>query len=94
MKQELLNLLEHLSSPPVFSGVRVVRALVFCVVFCRLSCVLLCVFILFWPLYCLSLGLQLLSTLLVFSNFSIQVIIVESKGCTFYFAQNLTKIQW
>jgi hypothetical protein len=34
-EQELLTLPEYLSSPPVFSGVRVTRSLVFCVVFCR-----------------------------------------------------------
>jgi len=31
----LRNLSDHLSSPPVFSGVRVARSLVFCVVFCK-----------------------------------------------------------
>jgi hypothetical protein len=30
-----MTLPEHLSSPPVFSGVRVAHSLVFCVVFCR-----------------------------------------------------------
>ena len=39
VEQELLTLPEHLSSPPVFSGVRVTRSLVFCVVFCRSLCV-------------------------------------------------------
>jgi hypothetical protein len=34
-EQELPTLPEHQSSPPVFSGVRVSRSLVFCVVFCR-----------------------------------------------------------
>ena len=34
MEQDLLNLSEHLSSPPFFSEVRVVQSLVFCVVFC------------------------------------------------------------
>ena len=33
MGQELLTLPEHLSSPPVFSGVRVTRSLVLCVCF-------------------------------------------------------------
>ena len=33
--QELLTLPEHMSSPPVFSGVRVIQSLVFFVVFCR-----------------------------------------------------------
>jgi len=41
VKQELLTLPEHLSSPPVFSVVRVAGSLVFCVVFCRLLFVLL-----------------------------------------------------
>jgi len=35
VKQELLILLEHLSSPSSFTGVRVARSLFFCVVFCR-----------------------------------------------------------
>ena len=39
VEQELLTLPEHLSSPPVFSGVRVTRSLVLCVMFvdCCLS---------------------------------------------------------
>jgi hypothetical protein len=35
VEQELLTMTEHLSSPSVFSGVRVTRSLVLCVVFCR-----------------------------------------------------------
>jgi len=35
VEQELLALPEHTCSPPVVSGVHVVRSLVFCVVFCR-----------------------------------------------------------
>ena len=38
VEQKLLSLLEHLSSPLVFSGVRV--TLVLCVMFCRLLFVL------------------------------------------------------
>ena len=34
VEQELLTLPENMSSPPVFSGVRFVRSLVFCIVFC------------------------------------------------------------
>ena len=49
VEQELLTLSEHLSSPPVFSGVRVAGSLVFCVVFYRL---LLALFL--SPLDCLS----------------------------------------
>jgi hypothetical protein len=63
-EQELSTLPEHLSSPPVFSGIHVGRALVFCVVFCRFLFVLLsfghcvvCPFLIcgFWlPLWCLQ----------------------------------------
>jgi len=35
MEQELLTLPEHMSSPPVFNGVRVAQSLVSYVVFCR-----------------------------------------------------------
>ena len=44
VEQELLTLYDHLSSHPVFSGVRVARSLVFCVVFCRSLFVLLSFF--------------------------------------------------
>jgi hypothetical protein len=43
VEQELLTLPDHLSSPPVFSGVRVARSVVFCVVFCRSLFVLLAI---------------------------------------------------
>jgi hypothetical protein len=43
MEQELLTLPEHLSSPPVFSGVRVTRSLVLCVCFVD-CCLSLCTF--------------------------------------------------
>jgi hypothetical protein len=51
VKQELFTLPEHLSSPPIFSEVRVARSLVFNVMLCRPLFVLLSFF--FWPLYCL-----------------------------------------
>ena len=35
LEQELLTPADHMSLVPVFSGVRIARALVFCVVFCR-----------------------------------------------------------
>ena len=65
MEQELLTHPEHLSSPPVFSEIRVVQSLDFCVVFCR------SLFVSFvWPLYFMSFfNLQLLVTPLVSSNF-------------------------
>ena len=66
MEQELLTHPEHLSSPPVFSEIRVAQSLDFCVVFCR------SLFVFFvWPLYFMSFfNLQLLVTPLVSSNFS------------------------
>ena len=67
VEQELHTLTEHLSSPSVFSGVRVTRPLVLYVVFCRLLYVLFSFF--FWPLCCLS-SLRPLVTPLVSSNLS------------------------
>ena len=43
VEQELLTLPEHLSSSPVFSGVRVTRSLVLCVCFVD-RCLSLCTF--------------------------------------------------
>ena len=61
VEQELLSLPEHLSSPSVFSRVRVTRSLVLWVVFCRLLFVLLSFF--FCSLCCLSFfDLQILIT--------------------------------
>ena len=51
VEQELLTLPKHMSSPPVLSGVRVTRSLVFMCMFCRSLFVLLYIF--FWPLCCL-----------------------------------------
>jgi len=58
---ELFTLPQHMSSPPVFSGVRVARSLVFCVIFCRFFV---------WPLRCLTFDIRLLVTPLVSSNFT------------------------
>ena len=41
VEQVLLILLEHMISPPVFSGVHVTRSLVLCVMFCRSLFILL-----------------------------------------------------
>ena len=48
---KLCTLPEHLSSPPVFSGVHVTRSLVLCVCFVD-RCLSFCTFF-FWPLWCL-----------------------------------------
>ena len=67
LEQELLTLLQHLSSSLVFSGIRVAPSLVFCVVFCR-------------SLYCLSFfNLWLLITPLVSLNFSYMTAISENE---------------
>ena len=59
---------EHLSSPRVFSGVRVSRSLVFCVMLCGSLFALLS--ILYCPLYCLSFfNLLFLITPLLFSDY-------------------------
>jgi hypothetical protein len=66
VEQELLTLPEHLSSPPAFSGVCVIRSLVLCVCF-----VDRCLSFFFWPLCCLFFfDLRILITSLVSSNFS------------------------
>ena len=66
---ELPALPEHLSSPSVFSGVRVTRSLVLCVMFCRSLFVLL--FFFFWSLCCLFFfDLWIMITPLVSSNSS------------------------
>ena len=61
VERELPTLPEHLPLPPVFSGVRVARSLVFCMVFC-VSLFIILLFLL-WPLRCLSFSdLRLLIT--------------------------------
>jgi hypothetical protein len=50
VEQELLTILKLLSSPPVFSGVRMTRSLVLYICFVD-RCFFLC--FLFWPLWCL-----------------------------------------
>ena len=67
VEQELFILSDQMSSPPVFSCIRVACSLVFCLVFCRSTFFLLSFF--FWPLYCLSyFDIRFLVTPLVPSN--------------------------
>ena len=69
VEQELITLPEHLSSPPVFSGVRVTWSFVLYVYFCRSLFVLLLIF--FWPLCCLFFfDMRILINTLVYSNSS------------------------
>ena len=62
LEQELFTLPEHLSSPPVFSGVRVTRSLVLYVCFVDRF--------FFWPLCCLLFDIRILISPLVSSNSS------------------------
>ena len=65
-ERELLTLPEHLSSPPVFTGVRVTRSLVLYVCF-----VDRCLYFFFWPLCCLFFfDIRILIAPLVSSNSS------------------------
>ena len=69
MEQQLLTLLEHMSSPQVFSGVRITRSLVLCVYFVD-RCLSFCFFF-FWPLCCLLFfDLRIMITPLVSSKSS------------------------
>jgi len=71
VEQELLTHPEHMSSLPVFSGVRVTRSLVLCV-FCWSLLVLLYFF--FWPLCCLFFfDIRIPIAPLVSSNSSCQI---------------------
>jgi hypothetical protein len=64
VEHELLTIPVHLSSPPVFSGVRVTRSLVLCEMLCRSSVVFLSFFC--WSLRCLFIDLRILIFKLVF----------------------------
>ena len=69
VEQELLTLPEHLSSLPVFSGVRVIRSLALYVCFID-RCLSICIFF-FGPLRCLFFfNIRILITPLVSSNSS------------------------
>ena len=65
VEQELITLPEHLSSAPVYSGVRIARSFVFFVVFCRSLLVLFLLTIVFSILRCKASDYPLIS-----SNFS------------------------
>jgi hypothetical protein len=95
VEQELLTLPEHLSSPPVFSGVRVTRSLVLCVCFvdrdlflCILSCghCVVCSSV-FWPLCCLffCLFVIVLSVPLSFGHCVVCSSIFWPLCCLFFF---------
>jgi hypothetical protein len=74
VEQELLTLPEHLSSSPVFSGVRVTRSLVLCVCFVD-RCLSFCTFSFGHDVFFFD--IQFLITPLVSSNSSYKHIIVD-----------------
>ena len=66
LDQELLALPGHMGSPPIFSGARVTRSLVFCTCFIDR-----CLYFFFWPLCCLFFfDLRIVITTLGSSNSS------------------------
>ena len=74
VKQELITLPDHLSSPPVVSGIRVIRSLVLCVCFVD-RCLSFCPFsfghcVVCSLIYGFQLPLWYLQTLLIFTNLS------------------------
>ena len=80
VEQELPTLPEDLSSPPVFSGVRVTRSLVLCVCF-----VDRCLSFSFWPLCCLFFfDVRILITPLVSSDSSYFGIVPIVWYCWFF----------
>jgi hypothetical protein len=84
VKQELFTLPEHLSSPPIFSEVRVARSLVFNVMLCRPLFVLLSFF--FWPLYCLFFfDLRLLITSLWYLLAIVLSVLLRFTACDYSF---------
>ena len=95
VEQELLTLPEHLSSPPVFSGVRVTRSLVLYVCFVD-RCLSFCTFSFGHCVVCFF-DIRILIAPLVSSNSSCQLqkivsalIIVE--GCYFVIVNHCEKV--
>ena len=86
MEQELFTFPEHLSSPPILSGVRVTRSLALCICFVY-RCLSFCTFF-FWPMCCLFFDIRILITILVSSNSSSEPQITylsrELLHCSFY----------
>jgi len=88
VEQELLSLPEHLSSPPVFSGVRVIRSLVLCVCFVD-CCLSFCTFSFGYCVVCSSsiygfwLPLWYLQTLLILPRARIAYMFCSTWNLTF-----------
>ena len=74
MEQELLTLPEHLSSPPVFSGVRVTWSLVLFVCFVDRF-----LYFFFWPLCCLFFEIRILITSLWYLQTSYYILVLVSE---------------
>ena len=82
VEQEQLTLPEHMSSPPVFSGVRVTRSWVLCVCFVKLCrSLFLLLYFFFLPFCCLFFfDIRILITPLVSSNSSCYTILSVKKN--------------
>ena len=93
VEQELPTLPEHLSSPPIFSGVRVTRSLVLYVCFVWSLFVLLYFF--FWPLcYLFFFDIRTLIAPLVSSNSSYQLSLYIVTTCLMLLYFNVSFIFW
>ena len=88
MEQELLTLPDHLSSPPDFSGVRVIQSLVLCVCFVD-HCLSFCTFSFGHCVVCSSsiyrfwLSLWYFQTLHTLHISTVSVIVVQWLACSF-----------
>ena len=86
MEQKLLTRLEHMSSLPDLSGIRVARSFVFCVMFCR--SLLLSFFL--WSLCCLSFYLRLLiAPLYCLSLFYLSLLVTPLWCLSFFYLRLL-----
>jgi hypothetical protein len=91
VEQELITLLEHPSSPPIISGVRVIRSLVLCIMYCGslfvlfLLAIVLFVLLLFtdsdYPFGIFKLFLPHINTIYTFWNLKMHLYYVYYDKC-------------
>ena len=91
MEQELITLLEYPSSPPIISGVRVIRSLVLCIMYCGslfvlfLLAIVLFVLLLFtdsdYPFGIFKLFLPHINTIYTFWNLKMHLYYVYYDKC-------------
>jgi len=88
-----VTLPEHLSSPPVFSGVRVTRSLVLCVMFCRSLFVLFVLFLLAIVLSVLFLLAIILSVLFRFTDSDYLPLVSSNSSYVIHYCMKCIEIQ-